>query len=188
MGKPDSYSSVQDSGKRQEFKTGSVRDTQEGKGRYDLVDDYALERIALHYEHGCVKYGDSNWRRGQPLSRYLSSAKRHLSRWSRGKRGEIELKEDHLAAAAWNIFSIIWTEEQVRLGKLTQELDDMNVVGVQSRAGPIRMGTEAALWGKEAVRQRESRLYVLANQDGPWIPVWHKPRTLWQRFLARIGM
>ncbi len=165
------YNQVEDSGKRQEFNTGSVRDTQEGKGRYDLVDDYALERIALHYEHGCVKYGDSNWRRGQPLSRYLSSAKRHLSRWSRGKRGEIELREDHLAAAAWNIFSIIWTEEQVKLGKLSQELDDMNVVEVQSKAGPIRMVTDEM--SPEEFRERLEQ---------------YKPRTLWQRFLARMGL
>ncbi len=180
------YNQVEDSGKRQEFPTGSVRDTQAGKGRFDLVPGYALFRLAKHYENGAVKYGDRNWERGQPLSRYLSSAIRHLVEYGMGMR-----EEDHLAAAAWNAFSIIWTEEQVRLGKLPKSLDDMNVVEVQSRAGPIRMvgePDEAPLWSGEALRHRESRLYVLANHDGPWIPVPPKPRTLWQRFLRRIGL
>lgn len=39
------YNKVKDSGKRQEFKTGSVRDTDEGKGTPHLVAGEALNRI-----------------------------------------------------------------------------------------------------------------------------------------------
>lgn len=50
------YSEVKDSGKRQEFGTGSRRDTRDGKGRYDLIPPYFLKRLAVHLENGAVKY------------------------------------------------------------------------------------------------------------------------------------
>ena len=114
-----SYNQVKDSGKRQEFNTGSVRDVQEGKGRFDLLPFIALTRLAKHYENGSVKYGDNNWRKGQPLMLFFSSAMRHMFRWAMGWKDE-----DHLSAAIWNLCSILETEEMIRRGKLPQELDD----------------------------------------------------------------
>lgn len=113
------YRRVKDSGEREEFETGSRRDTQKGKGRFDLLPFIALRRLALHYEHGSEKYGDHNWRKGQPLSRYFSSAMRHMIRWMLGWKDE-----DHLAAAVWNLCAIIETEEMIRRGKLPHHLDD----------------------------------------------------------------
>lgn len=113
------YSEVKDSGARQSFDTGSVRDTREGKGRFDLISPIALTRLARHYENGAKKYGDRNWEKGQPLSRYLDSALRHLCGILHGKTDE-----DHAAAAAWNIFAFIHTQEKIRLGELPAELDD----------------------------------------------------------------
>jgi len=118
--RPNNYMEVLDSGKREEFDTGSKRDTQEGKGRYDLLPLLALDRLAKHYENGARKYGDHNWRKGQPLSRYLSSALRHITKWAMGFRDE-----DHLAAALWNIASIIETEEMIARGRLPDSLDDV---------------------------------------------------------------
>ncbi len=120
MLKPLEFNAVKDSGAREQFPSGSVRDTQEGKGRFDLIPPYALRRLAVHYENGARKYGDRNWEKGQPLARYWCSANRHLLDYLEGKTDE-----DHLAAAAWNIFAIIWTEEKVRAGKLPAELNDM---------------------------------------------------------------
>lgn len=113
------FDSVKDSGVRQEFSTGSVRDSQDGKGRYDLMPFIAMERLARHYENGAKKYGDHNWRKGQPLGRYFSSAMRHMIKWMMGWKDE-----DHLAAAAWNILCIIETEEMIRVGILPEQLDD----------------------------------------------------------------
>lgn len=113
------YDKVVDSGVREEFPTGSRRDTQVGKGRYDLISQIALRRLAIHYENGAVKYGDNNWRKGQPLSRYFSSTIRHLLKWSMHWTDE-----DHLAAAAWNIFAMIETQELIYRDKLPVELDD----------------------------------------------------------------
>ncbi len=180
------FTKVESTGRPNEkFPTGSVRDSREGRGRYDLLPPEAIYRLAVHFANGAVKYGDRNWEKGQPLSRYLDSALRHLFRYLSGSRAE-----DHLAAVAWNALCCIQTEHWINKGKLPQELDDMNVVEVQSKAGPIRMETEpdAALWSEEVRRHRESRLYVLANQNGPWVPVPGKPRSLWQRFLARMGL
>lgn len=101
-----SYDKVTDSGKREEFATGSVRDTQEGKGRYDLIPVGPLKRLAKHYENGAKKYGDRNWEKGQPSSRYYSSAMRHLTNYMDGDRSE-----DHLAAVAWNAFAMMFNEE-----------------------------------------------------------------------------
>ena len=114
------FKEVKDSGKRQNFKTGSVRDTRKGKGRFDLISPIALKRLAQHYENGSVKYGDRNWELGQPLSRYLDSLIRHAYCLLEGKRDE-----DHASAIAWNAFAYIHTEEMIAIGKLPKELNDM---------------------------------------------------------------
>lgn len=116
------FKGVKDSGKREEFTTGSVRDTRDGKGRFDLIPAYPMKRLAVHYEHGSKKYGDWNWSRGQNLSRYIDSALRHLNNYQAGDR-----EEDHMIAAAWNIFAFVHTEEMIRRGKLPKELNDIHV-------------------------------------------------------------
>ena len=111
---------ILDSGKRQEFETGSVRDTREGKGRFDLLPAYAITRLAQHFERGARKYGDRNWQLGQPLSRYLDSALRHIFKFLGGSR-----EEDHIIAAAWNCLAFVETEQRIQEGQLPRELDDM---------------------------------------------------------------
>jgi len=114
------FDKVKDSGQRQEFQTGSVRDTRDGKGRFDLITPIGLKRLAKHYENGAKKYGDRNWEKGQPLSRYLDSLIRHAYGLLEGKRDE-----DHAAAIAWNAMAYIHTEELIERGLLPKELNDM---------------------------------------------------------------
>jgi len=116
------FTAVKDSGKREEFDTGSRRDSREGKGRYDLIPPYSLKRLAVHYENGAVKYGDANWQKGQPLGRYLDSAMRHMQNTLNG-----DTDEDHPAAAAWNMFAFMWTANEIEEGRLPAELDDKNL-------------------------------------------------------------
>lgn len=111
---------IKDSGKRQEFQTGSRRDTRDGKGRYDLLPMRAIHRLAKHFEGGASKYGDRNWEKGQPISRYLDSAMRHACKYLQGQRDE-----DHLIAAAWNIMCAADTEERISEGLLPKELNDV---------------------------------------------------------------
>jgi hypothetical protein len=114
------FNEVKDSGERQEFVTGSKRDTRNGKGRFDLIPAYPLRRLAKHYENGAKKYGDWNWILGQPLSRYLDSAERHIQAVKEGLTDE-----DHEIAVAWNLFAFIETKRLIDEGQLPAELNDM---------------------------------------------------------------
>jgi hypothetical protein len=106
---------IKDSGKREEFASGMVRDTREGKGRYDLLPVRAIRRDAIQLERGALKYSDRNWELGAPFCRYIDSALRHLCQWLEGDEGE-----DHLAAARFNIGAIMELQERGR----SDELDD----------------------------------------------------------------
>lgn len=97
---------TKDSGSRQAFETGAVRDIQEGKPRFDLIPTFALERVAGLYGRGAEKYGDNNWQKGIPFSRCLASLERHLHQFKQGKTDE-----DHLAAVVWNALAIMHYQE-----------------------------------------------------------------------------
>lgn len=84
------------------------------------MSPFVLARDARHLENGAKKYGDRNWEKGQPLSRYYDSAIRHLNKYLMGLRDE-----DHLAAARWNIAAIMHTEEMIKLDLLPAELSDL---------------------------------------------------------------
>lgn len=114
------YNTTKDSGKKQKFDTGAHRDTQEGKGRFDLIPPAALKRLAGVYERGAEKYGQRNWEKGMPIGRYLDSALRHIYQHIEGRRDE-----DHLAQAMWNVAGAIHTETMIDRGILPSELDDL---------------------------------------------------------------
>ena len=120
------FNAVKDSGQRQEFQTGAVRDIQVGKGRFDLVPPYALFRLTRHFENGISKYPERNWEKGIPLSKFLNSAIRHLY-----KHLSSYNDEDHLAAAAWNIFALIDTEKRINDGLLPKNLNDLPLNGTK---------------------------------------------------------
>lgn len=111
---------VKDSGKRQEFSTGAKRDTDVGKGRFDLLPCHALTRLAQLFESGALKYGESNWRKGMPLNRYLDSAMRHMVKFMDGQRDE-----DHAIAVVWNMMCLIETEHMIENKELPDELNNL---------------------------------------------------------------
>lgn len=156
------FKEVKDSGERREFDTGSRRDVRKGKGRFDLINPIAMKRLARHYENGGVKYGDHNWELGQPIMSYLDSAIRHLYSFIEGNR-----EEDHLAAVAWNAFAAIYTEEMIRRGVLSDELDDtpnyLNWEGFHGTVGRMALEHNERLRLEEearsAVEIREEEVY-----------------------------
>lgn len=99
---------TKDSGNREDFETGSRRDTQEGKPRFDLIGIELMERLAGLMARGAVKYGENNWREGQPATRYYASAFRHLMQWAMG-----DDSEDHLAAVAFNVGGLMHIEDKM---------------------------------------------------------------------------
>jgi len=97
---------TKDSGEREKYESGAVRDKRGGKGRFDLITPIGLRRLAGVYERGAEKYAARNWEKGMPMSRFLDSALRHLNQYAEGLRDE-----DHLAQAAWNVFAMMHFEE-----------------------------------------------------------------------------
>lgn len=90
-----------DSGKREKYDSGMVRDTQEGKARYDLLDRDFLRRWAELMARGAEKYGEENWRLAcseVELRRFKASATRHLFQWLGGATDE-----DHAVAVTFNL-------------------------------------------------------------------------------------
>lgn len=104
----------------EKFETGSVRDQGEGKGSYELISPYAIDRLAKRLEYGKDHYGVRNWEKGQPFGRVLQSTLRHLNQYLMGKTNE-----DHLGAAFTNIMFLIHFEEMIKQGKLPDSLNDL---------------------------------------------------------------
>jgi len=98
---------IKDSGKREVFPSGAVRDTTEGKIRWDLLPMEALKRVAQHYTNGAKKYEANNWKKGISTERFKESAFRH---WAEYLLGETD--EDHLSAVVFNVLGIIYNEEK----------------------------------------------------------------------------
>lgn len=65
--------------------------------------DMLLE-VAVQFEEGAAKYGDSNWQKGIPVRCYIDSALRHYLKFLRG-----DTDEPHDRAFCWNILCGIWT-------------------------------------------------------------------------------
>lgn len=109
------------------FPTGSKRNSRKGKGRFDLLPWEAIKQWALLMESGAESHGERNWQMGQDTYRYFDSAVRHLYNWIEGER-----EENHLSAALFNIGAIIWTEKQIKEGKLPKELDSTGLIKVKN--------------------------------------------------------
>lgn len=108
---------LRDSGEREQYESGAMREPASGRGRYDLLPPYPLERLAKHYENGAVKYADRNWEKGLPTGRCMDSAIRHLFQYLDGDN-----VEDHLAAAVWNLFAIMHFEREISAGRMDTSL------------------------------------------------------------------
>ena len=103
---------TRDSGARQSYNSGMVRDTQENKPRFDLINpeylpytETLLYRWAMLMERGAVKYGNRNWEKAnskEELDRFKASAWRHFIHAMGGDESE-----DHWSAICFNINAII---------------------------------------------------------------------------------
>jgi hypothetical protein len=81
---------------------------------------HAIYMVARQLEEGAKKYNPRNWEKGQPLSRYIDSALRHIFKHLEGYRDE-----RHDVAAAWNLLALIETKHKIDKGLLSKELDDL---------------------------------------------------------------
>jgi hypothetical protein len=120
---------VKDSGQREEYANGFVRDTEDGKPDYatalemlhedpellalitrpgfDLLPWEALRRWSDHMEKGAAKYGRNNWTQARGLvakARFARSLVRHVAQYITGDR-----TEDHAAAVCFNVWAAEFT-------------------------------------------------------------------------------
>lgn len=108
------------------YTTGAVRNKQEGRGRFDLIPYEAMLALAKRLEFGATIYGDRNWEKGMPLSRFLSSMRRHAMQVN------FDFSEDHVAAVLFNAAGFVTTASRIEAGLLPRELDD---IGYLAKAG-----------------------------------------------------
>jgi Domain of unknown function (DUF5664) len=93
---------TKDSGQRQEYSTGMVRDSAAKTLRPDLIDQTMLGRWAALMGRGALKYGERNWEKAatqEELDRFRASAYRHFYQWY----NSLAIVEDHAAAVLFNI-------------------------------------------------------------------------------------
>jgi hypothetical protein len=105
---PDEKFVTKDSGKRETYDSGMVRDTSEGKPRYDLLipagvpeQETMLYRWAMLMYRGSVKYQARNWEKSstpEEMARFKESAFRHFMAWFCGDQ-----TEDHACGIFFNV-------------------------------------------------------------------------------------
>lgn len=104
---------VKDSGKRKEFTSGMVRDTDADKICWSLITrGPLLQRWAEHLTAGAKKYGKDNWTLAtgrDELKRFRESAFRHFMQWWQG-----DTDEDHAAAVVFNINGALYCEGRLK--------------------------------------------------------------------------
>ena len=85
------------------FSTGAVRDSNEGKGRMDLLPWAAIIEVSRHCQRGAEHYGEHYVDKGILTSCLLDRGMRHIAKHMAGWTDE-----EHLVAAAWNL---LWAVE-----------------------------------------------------------------------------
>lgn len=110
---------IKDSGKREQFPGGAVRDIQDDKPRPDLICPLFLERLGMQLTHGAKKYDERNWEKGMGQTRVVASLVRHVLSLLAHRTDE-----DHAAAIAFNIMVFLSQEERFKLGILDGKWND----------------------------------------------------------------
>lgn len=163
---------VKDSGKRETYDSGMVRDTDEGKVRYDLaLDGPMFDRWAEHLTKGAKKYKPRNWMKAsgqEELERFRQSALRHFLQWYRG-----EVDEDHASAVFFNINGAEYcndggagdTPERVVLNAITPETPKLRLTN-GTKEKPYRL-VDSCKPG-DFYRSPSGVLYQKMMGDGGW--------------------
>lgn len=108
---------LKDSGDRKVFDSGANRDMSLNKGRFDFLPPATIRALAIHFEKGCMKYGERNWEKGIPVASYIDSAMRHILQFEDGYDDE-----NHLIASLWNIVCAYETILRIQKDELPKEL------------------------------------------------------------------
>lgn len=94
-------------GEMTETNEGARRESNDGRGRFDLFPYEAMEALAKWYEDGAKKYGDRNWEKGLSVKDCINRMVRHALKAANGWTDE-----DHLSAVMWNAAAAITMMER----------------------------------------------------------------------------
>lgn len=82
------------------------------KLRWDLLPMEEIEDIVKVYHAGAKKYGPNTWQNlDNGIERYRAAAARHIMAYLKGERMDKETNVHHLAAAAWNVITMLWYDK-----------------------------------------------------------------------------
>ena len=158
---------IKDSGERQKFSSGMVRDVTTGKMLWHLVaSGPMLRRWAQHLTSGADKYNEDNWMLAsseEEHKRFKASAFRHFMQWWLGERDE-----DHGAAVIFNINGAEYVKE--RLDKKLEEEKNAGTGGVSVLCAHVRTHGTRSGWGEAFIRSiivEIRRAERFANSGGP---------------------
>ena len=99
------------------FKTGAIRDSQDGKEMYtETISWTAFKRYAEYMTGKRAKYGSGNFKKGITAESYENSLMRHVAKYmiNKHENGNLELDQDHLAAIVFNTFGLMHEEERAK--------------------------------------------------------------------------
>ena len=111
---------TKDSGKREDYKSGMRRDTEDDKTDFTYLiipgipfHEQPIHRVMQLYMRGAQKYGRHNWQKAdshEEFERFKRSLFRHWMQYLAGDRDE-----DHIAAVVWNSICIMFMEQKLGL-------------------------------------------------------------------------
>ena len=92
-------------GKMEENENGAKRESNDGRGRWDLLPYEGLEELTKWYEAGAKKYGDRNWENGLSVKDCTNRMIRHAIKAGNGWMDEGPFA--HYVAVIWNALAAI---------------------------------------------------------------------------------
>ena len=108
---------------RELFSTGALRSNKDGEGSWHLLPYEGMRSYAQRLEYGVkMGYEPRNWEKGMPLSRVVSSLRRHAGQIN------FDFTEDHVGAVLFNAGALATFVYRIQTGTLSSELDDIGYI------------------------------------------------------------
>lgn len=114
------------------FKTGAIRDQQDGKEDYvETIPWIAMRALAIYLTEKQSRYGRGNYKKGFDPESFETSGMRHLQKYFAIKEyrnrsltppPETEPDQDHLCAAIWNFLGLVYEREIAKHSTPTEPL------------------------------------------------------------------